>query len=122
MSEANWQFLEALAAQKIRHLSRREILSLRNARGTISLQAVPSFNDANKFRGYELRKIVRMCPYSQYFGITIEMLHFKFPKKRHVLKVVHKMIINWVKERSDLEQVPERAQSMEESPIAQNLN
>lgn len=95
-------------------------MSLRNERGTISLQMVPNFSDANNYKGFELRKIIRLCPYSQYFGITIEMLHFKFPKKRQVLKEVLKMIISWTKERSDLEQVLE--QSMEESPIAQNLS
>ena len=93
---------------------------MRNVRGTITLEKVPKLEVITSWHGHQLRKNLRLCPYSNHFGSTEALLRLKFPKKRQVLVEVTKMIVEWNTERQSLGQVAER--SFEESPVAQYLS
>lgn len=118
-TEEDWEHLENLAKQKLRLLSNRQYRAMKDGRGHINMQPVPPLQASNGQDSQKLRKILRFCPYSKYFGDTEEVLRMKLPKKRQVMVEVSNMVIAWNKEReanlSEVEEQSKEDSSMQES-------
>lgn len=73
--------LTALAYIKMRHLSRFRLDGIRDSRKKIKIKPIPKLSDVTVMKRYKAIKILRLCPFSDYFGETKATLKAMFPKK-----------------------------------------
>ena len=64
--------MENLAALKVDDLSLDQLRNLKKKNGDLVLQTVPALGMAPKLATRELVSLLRLCPFSDWFGSTVE--------------------------------------------------
>ena len=73
--------LFALAVAKMRHLPRESIQAMKNSKGKIRIKLIPKLHEATTSKRSAAIHILRMCPFSDYFGEDEYSLKLKLTKK-----------------------------------------
>jgi len=77
-----------IASPRLKGLPEENLREMLSPQLMILLVAVPSLPRLNSMRHDELLKVLKHCPYSEYFGMKDASLNFSFKEARAKVKII----------------------------------
>ena len=104
----------AIAAKKLNSIPHLNLDSMKNAKGRLQIRLIPKLHEAASGKRKNVIKILRLCPFSDFYGEDKNTLKQKLFTKGSAQRELCAMVMRWNKSQA-LSSISEKNSAEEES-------